>query len=376
MHNYPYYLNTLTTFIYMPVLFAYIIPMMYFGTAITPEQRAIPQHKFAVMGALDSLAGVMQSFATNYITSGSLLILLQQSAIPMSMVISYFLLKVKYKWYHIVGACVVGVGLITVLLPKFIKPSDGMGENLPLWVSVMILSCIPMCLSSVYKEKALGEVEIDAMYLNGWIAVWQFLFSIPLAIPSAYAQQIPLKELPSNFYGGMKCYMGINSLPSDDCGIAPFYVNTYLAFNICYNILIILILKFGSANILWMAMTVMVPLGNAAFALRFVPGHKPLGVEDIIGLIVILGGICMYRFYDVINDWRQGKKKATVRMRRVTMRPDFIESAEFIIDSVTQQRDKLERSHMQIRGSYLSRLGVLPHQRMAADRAWNSNAQP
>jgi hypothetical protein len=42
-----------------------------------------------------------------------------------------------------------------------------------------------------------------------------------------------------------------------------------------YNILIILILKYGSANILWLAMTIMVPLGSMAFALPFVPGHKP-----------------------------------------------------------------------------------------------------
>jgi len=40
------------------------------------------------------------------------------------------------------------------------------------------------------------------------------------------------------------------------------FVNTYLVFNLSYNVLIILILKFGSANILWLAMTVMVPIGN------------------------------------------------------------------------------------------------------------------
>ena len=55
------------------------------------------------------------------------------------------------------------------------------------------------------------------------------------------------------------------------------YVGTYLAFNLCYNVLIIFILKYGSSNILWLAMTIMVPLGNAAFALPFVPNHKVCG---------------------------------------------------------------------------------------------------
>jgi hypothetical protein len=38
------------------------------------------------MGALDSISGAMQIFAVNYITSGSTIVLIQQSAIPISMV--------------------------------------------------------------------------------------------------------------------------------------------------------------------------------------------------------------------------------------------------------------------------------------------------
>ena len=34
-----------------------------------------------------------------------------------------------------------------------------------------------------YKERALGETELDPIYLNGWIAVFQFLFSIPVRAP-------------------------------------------------------------------------------------------------------------------------------------------------------------------------------------------------
>ena len=45
-----------------------------------------------------------------------------------------------------------------------------------------------------------------------------------------------------------------------------------------------------------MALTLMVPLGNVAFTLPFVPGNSPLRVTDIIGLIVILSGLVCYRF--------------------------------------------------------------------------------
>jgi hypothetical protein len=51
---------------------------------------------------------------------------------------------------------------------------------LQIWVIVMLLSCVPMTLSSVYKEKALGETEIDVVYLNGFVTFVFFLYIIPL----------------------------------------------------------------------------------------------------------------------------------------------------------------------------------------------------
>jgi hypothetical protein len=80
------------------------------------------------------------------------------------------------------------------------------------WIIVLIASCIPMTLSSVYKEKALGEVEIDVVYMNGWIAIYQFLVSMALAIPSAYASNLTTAQLPENMWNGAKCYIGYNSI--------------------------------------------------------------------------------------------------------------------------------------------------------------------
>lgn len=96
MYNYPFFLTMLSTFIYVPVCFLYIIPMLAFGSAITPAQRAIPKFKFAVMGLLDSIAGIMGVFAVNYINNAAMIVLLQQAAIPISMSISKFFLGAKY----------------------------------------------------------------------------------------------------------------------------------------------------------------------------------------------------------------------------------------------------------------------------------------
>jgi hypothetical protein len=132
------------------------------------------------------------------------------------------------------------------------------------------------------------------MYLNGWIAIFQLLFSLPLMIPAALASDPPVQPagLPQNLWNGLLCFFGINSIECDDddnCTPddcypqAPMFVTCYLFFNQLYNLLIILILKYGSANILFLvsfslllqmpalnhayliksqALTLMVPLGN------------------------------------------------------------------------------------------------------------------
>ncbi|KAF0720314.1 Aste57867_403 [Aphanomyces stellatus] len=313
MHNYPNFINLLCTFVYIPLSFAYILPMIKYGKAITLEQRAIPKRKFAIMGALDSVAGILQVFAATYL-GGSLLILLGQAAIPVSMVISKFLLKSSYSWFQYTGALVVAVGILVVLGPSM-SESGGDSHNVVVWSAVMIGSCIPMCLSSVYKEIALGEAELDAVYLNGWIAVFQFLLSIPLAIPAAMIGSPPVvpKDLPTNLYDGWLCYLGHNTITGgdhpDDCKMAPLYVTIYMIFNVGYNLLIILMLKFGSANILWLAMTIMVPLGNVAFTFPFMPEHKPLHTTDVIGLVVIMLGLFVYRFLEDIIRARQARNE-------------------------------------------------------------------
>jgi drug/metabolite transporter (DMT)-like permease len=140
---------------YVPVCFAYIIPMARNG-GIPKEQLDLPYKPFAVMGGLDAVAGIMQVFAATYLP-GPMIILLQQSAIPISMVISKYLINAQYNKYQYVGAVIVACGIVVVLAPTI----SGGGDVV--WAIVMMVSCVPMTLSSVYKEISLGETELDTV---------------------------------------------------------------------------------------------------------------------------------------------------------------------------------------------------------------------
>ncbi|CAM9867500.1 unnamed protein product [Phaeothamnion confervicola] len=330
MYNYPNFLNLFTTFAYIPFSFAYIIPMVRYGTAITPEQRAVPKRVFVVMAILDGIGGIMQILCATYL-NGALLILLSQAihvtpvlshclqaSIPISMAVSSKLLGARYSASQLFGALVVAAGIVTVLGPSLAgqrsSSGDGGGSDgsgVAGWAAVMVASCVPISLSTVYKEVALGESELDPVYLNGWVAVFQFIVSLPLALPAALASdpRVTPAELPRNVWNGLLCYLGQDSVMGrahpDRCWPqAPVFVTSYICFNVCYNVLIILLIKFGSATALFLALTVTVPLGNLIFALPGVPGRTEMRAADITGLFVIMAGLVFYRFGDAV--WPAG----------------------------------------------------------------------
>ena len=290
------------------------------------------------MGLFDCITCILLTFASVYLP-GSLLILLPQAAIPISMILSNKLKGESYAKYQYLGATVVVLGILVVLEPlitqrhaadftceaydqdefcalceeelteegclshrtkeedQFLggftfvvenaaeyhvtlrtlaetnstsgyhegelcrwvtsesaeQSSSGSSSTTTLiWSVVTILACIPMTLSSIYKEMALSDSQtnIDPIFLNGWVAFYQLMFSFPLSVPAGMTSSPPVtpSELPKNIWDGIKCYLGIATImngchPDDKCPEAPLYVNVFLMFNVMFNILIVYILK-------------------------------------------------------------------------------------------------------------------------------------
>jgi len=404
MYNYPSSLNLIQNFIYVPLCFMYIIPVSrlgLFNNSIPNEVTMMSKRPFVIMGLLDCITCMLLTFSAVYLP-GSLLILLPQAAIPISMFFSNRIKGDTYARYQYFGALVVIMGILVVLEPLVTQrhaeeftcvayndefcaacgeesteegclsygetiitteldwnwktslhayvaesskssssatnandldgalcqwvssasaddssSSSDSTSTILIWSIVTILACIPMTLSSIYKEMALSgsETQIDPIFLNGWVAWYQFLFSFPLTIPAGMATGILPSELPANIWDGIKCYLGISTItggchPDDLCSESPLYVNIFLVFNVAFNILLVFVLKFGSANMLFMAATIMVPIGNLAFALPLIPGSMPLHDSDIAGLLVILLGLVTYRFGSSFKCRRKCKRRS------------------------------------------------------------------
>ncbi len=428
MYDYPLFLNVLTTIVYVPACFIYIIPMLLCGQAITPEQRAFPMYKFAIMGFLDGISSILSIFSVNYIVNAGSIILLQQAAIPVSMCISKVFLGASYTLSQYAGAVIVMLGIMVTLQPMIDGNSgnntsdltsltdSGEMENQVLWYFIQVLSCVPMALSSVYKEKALGVTDIDVIYLNGWVSVFQSLSAILFAIPSAWAMGMQISSVPSNMYEGFLCFMGHNTevgttmleamilllSPSPDndyysqdsgddnfqssptnlsCSMAPFFVSSYLAFNMMLNVVLIVILKYGSSNVLFLASTVMLPIGNVVFSLRFIPGHQNMRSTDVLGLLCIFLGLFLYRFAQTLMKKMRRAMAGGVTSEEVAAqgtadraaRVATQESVRFIglnqaeylepmVDTWVQKAQfrTFSKSPERVRGDLLLRLGIPP----------------
>ena len=179
------------------------------------------------------------------------------------------------------------------------------------------------------------------------------LFAVVVSDPP-----VPIPDLPSNLYDGLKCFVGIDSKTCapgqddgecypDDCNPqGPLFVTFYLVFNQLYNLLILLLIKYGSSNLLWLALTLMVPLGNVTFTLPFVPENQPLQATDIIGLILICGGLGCYRFAAGMYEKYYGKSLNPSDLSASDLRNDksilspFLEEEEKTLDCLEKKRSE------------------------------------
>jgi CRT-like, chloroquine-resistance transporter-like len=138
--------------------------------------------------------------------------------------------------------------------------------------------------------------------LNGWIVVFQTMYSFILAVPAGMASTPAVlpKDVPQNLLDGVKCYLDINTIEDgchpDDCSSAALYFNLSICVNVFYILAAMFVVKWGSTSLLFLGLTIMVPLGNLAFAILPSKARTTFHVSDILGLLVILLGLLLYRF--------------------------------------------------------------------------------
>lgn len=387
MYNYPTFLNIYTNGMYVLMSFAYILPASSFGLFGNSFPHSIPTRAikpFFVMGALDALCAAMQILATMYLP-GTLLLLIPQFAIPLSMAAGSLILRERYTVRQYVGATVVFSAILVVLYPILThqrdadyyceaihtendcllckeatteescishnsrgkdanhrnstlhlsetrfwrdlgvtddddycawmsREEDAREEDVLVffWSIVMLLSCVPSVMSTVYKQVALQTASsMDPIVISGWVSLFQFICGLFLVIPSGLfsSPKVNPLELGSNWLDGIGClFAQINAIDSgchpDNCARAALWVHLSLLNSAVYALSMLFVLKYGSCDLMYLGLTLVVPLGHFAFDID--SSLSELRVYDIVGLIILVAGLVLYRF-------GHGKKARDVR---------------------------------------------------------------
>lgn len=159
LFNYGVFLSLFPYLIYVPLCFAFVASVSRYGCfegAIPESHMSLPKRPFAVMGFLDCLSSSMQCFASIYL-SGSLLVLLPQASIPLSMILSRYMLGERYGSPQYVGAAVVFVGLLVSLLLAYRHQPNYLCEAIDLQRHCTV------CSGAVTEEECL---QLEAIILD------------------------------------------------------------------------------------------------------------------------------------------------------------------------------------------------------------------
>jgi len=377
MVNYPFFTNQLTSFIYIP--FFWPIVWVFFKTGrIDEEQRSFPWWKFAIMGTLDASAGLLMTFGGAH-TSGPMQLLLSQAAIPMTMLFSWIVslealafifkrvLQVNYKWNHYVGAGTILLGIVVSLYGQLFGGGDSGSSSSVAGLIIFFSSSIPTAFSGVYKEIGFKGADLDVYYVNAWVATYQFVVGmlfLPITTLHSFGG-LAFDEIPANLWDGAKCFAGYG----EGCEGAYYYVCGYLAINIIYNIVLLMMIKYGSAALFYVASAVILPAADICFTQKWIMGvnAQPLTWYDVVGLIIILTGLVVYRFLGKESPKEGEGKDGEHHDKHESDDDDEIEEVPILSFQVGEvrhirrrkpsRREHVPRSVSTVRNTYMSRLG-------------------
>ncbi|CAD7927096.1 unnamed protein product [Amoebophrya sp. A25] len=312
--NYSWFTTNITTIIFIPFFCTLTFLEDLAENNETPKQT-IPKSKTAVMGLLDSCAGLAMVLGGAY-TAGGTQVLLSQGAIPVTIALSVLLLRRSFHICQYAGAGIIVSGVVISKLNG--QTHDAVGDN-PTFNAIFASSNFPTALSTIYKEVAFQDIpDLSVNLIQLWVAIWQGVFNLVLCpvytLKILGPSQIALDDMLPSFVNGAKCYWGIDTLihdcddgtfprmqgvrPCDYCENAFRNTNTYVTFNILYNILCMCLVKYGTASFYFVINAVRLPMTTMLFASPLIMGATavPMGLTDWFALFVVLFGLVVYKY--------------------------------------------------------------------------------
>eukprot|EP00808_Paulinella_micropora_P025924 g9735.t1 len=265
---------------------------------VSQLQRTFPWWKFALMGFLDSFSSLFSAVG-GASTDGQVQTLLNQAGIPMTMLLSYYLLSSTYTRGQHVGAGLIVLGAMLGAIPSGGAGSQATPSSTPIGTFIFALSLLPNALSNVYKEGNFKDTTLDVYYMTTSITIFQTIFgflSLPLLALPGFGG-VPLSDVGDQFALGWRCFTGrpVQGFHCVGSGVTITFIS-YISVNFVYNVLIMAMTQKFTAMVVLIVSCLSMPVTNIAFTFQWVMGDEAeaLTIGLVTGLVVVIVGFLLY----------------------------------------------------------------------------------
>jgi len=300
-----------TAYVFFLTLITTVLTIAFTGLfVLTQPNRSLPP-KFTY-GAL-MMFGLAEAFSVFLAFWGGVELLgqhqqvLNQSVIPLTMVLSYFILPhAKYRAQEWLSGFLLGFSVILLFIqPRILADGWDRGSTV-----VYFLSNLPRALSIVFLQKYFKETQFNPFTFVLHTSIWRLIFIIPLGI---LLQLLPLHiggqslvEILKDTYDGFLCMLAVKaSAPSGmKCVAAVPYIILYVFSGFIHHLTSINLTGISHQSNVGLflcssAHVVSIIIAYIVFTWKFVMRDE---VEEfnpltfICFLLVILG-LCVYLYH-------------------------------------------------------------------------------
>lgn len=242
------------------------------------------------------------SFRQPYI-SGQLGSVMTQSIVAFSMLCAIWLLKTRYTYWQVWGAGVILGGTMVCLFANGWETSTASHLG---YATIAFFGTAPNALSFTLKELVFQKRrKLDIFVVNSTSSLFGLLLW-PAFLPlTLLFNQTNGMAFGRYMLDGLYCFVGRYDNPDSmfDCHSMPYPWLVYMAFNLVYNIALLLLLKKASALQAFMAVKAVLPVSFLLFYFKWpLIASSSINVFVIIGLLLVVAGLVAYRLATISKE--------------------------------------------------------------------------
>jgi len=304
LRQYPYFIYWSTTIPFNLIFGIALAGVMCFTDQITYQMRRISQYKFATIGFLNAINGLLLLFSNPHVP-GPIQALLGPTVvtIPLTMIVCFIFLGHRYNWKHLVSVLIIAGGVFLAFYPSIFSdyPSDVAGT--PYWNGLWLLGSVPLVLAAVWEEKLFGSEQVHVIYMVALSMMWQTLFvalSFPVDAIPGFGTSSSIKEIFTHQHEALRCLarQDISDLcPDCDCDQAWWNLLLFVVGYLMTNFFQVGVVKYCGATFFYVVSTLVVPLTEFAFSWKALLGDDAVALHkyNYLALGVLVIGMPLFR---------------------------------------------------------------------------------